>query len=167
MAAAPPGNAAAAQRSETAERELLDLLARDPYVPRVTAALRARLKRDPGAQAAARLQSLLDWTKPAIVAEIWQRPSPEIQQDRGCALRQNFLVGVSTLWPGAARPVLFDRVDDHVAHCVSGNSLSPGDYPVGEAFPPPKLSGVARLFLPGQPAHAAAKNGLFLLRGNR
>jgi hypothetical protein len=146
VAAAPPANAAAAQRSETAERELLDLLARDPYVPRVTAALCGRLKRDPSAQAAAQLQSLLDWTKPAIVAEIWQRPSPEIQQGRGCALRQNFLVGVSTLWPNAPRPVLFDRVDERVAHCVSGNSLSPGDYPVGEAFPPPRLTGSPAFF---------------------
>ena len=43
VAEAPPGNAAAVRRRETADRELLDLLARDPYVPRVTAAIRARL----------------------------------------------------------------------------------------------------------------------------
>ena len=55
------------------------------------------------------------------------------------SLGSDFLVGVSTLWPTAARPVLFDRVDERVAHCVSGNSLSPGDYPIGEAFPSPTM----------------------------
>ena len=73
----PPGRPG---RCETAERELLDLLARDPYVPRVGKAIRARLTRDLGAAASARLQTLLDWTKPEIVAEIWRRPSPEIQR---------------------------------------------------------------------------------------
>jgi len=135
VADVPPGNAAAARRCATAERELLDLLARDPYAPRVTEALRARLRRDPGTRAAERLQALLDWTKPAIVAEIWQRPSAEIQQGRHCALR----------------PVLFDRVDDGVAHCVSGNSLSPGDYPVGEAFPPPRSESPVFFYLVSLP----------------
>ncbi len=53
-------------------------------------------------------------------------------------------MGVSTLWPDTPRPVLFDRVDERVAHCVSGNSLVPGDYPVGEAFPPPRRPDVSQ-----------------------
>src|SRR5208337_1793176 len=42
-----------------------------------------------------------------------------------------------TISPGAAHPSHFDRADDHVAHCVSGNALTPGDYPVGVAFSAP------------------------------
>jgi hypothetical protein len=51
---------------------------------------------------------------------------------------QHLLVGVPTLSPGAARATCFDRVDDRVARCASGNTLAPGDYPVGEAFPHPR-----------------------------
>jgi hypothetical protein len=39
------------------------------------------------------------------------------------------------------RATHFDRIDDETAHCVSGNSLEPGDYPVRVAIPHP---------LPGQ-----------------
>jgi hypothetical protein len=127
----PSVNPADAQPAhETAQRELLDLLARDEYVPRLKKAIAARLSQKPDAAAAAKLQSLLDWTKPEIVAEIWQ--------GRNQWVEQHLLVGVPTLSPGAAKPSHFDRADDHEAHCVSGNSLSPGDYPVGEAFPHPK-----------------------------
>ena len=113
----------------TARRELLDLLARDAYVPRLKSAIQSRLDRVPDADAGARLKELLDWTKPAIVAEYWQR--------RRHLVEQHLLLGVPTLSPGAAKPTHFDRCDDRVAHCVTGNSLSPGDYPVGVAFPHP------------------------------
>lgn len=114
--------------SEAANRELLDVLARDECVPQVKAAIETRLKRNP--DAAARLQELLDWTKPALVAEFWH--------GRHQLGEQHMLVDVPTLSPGAARPTHFDRIDDRVAHYVSGNSLTPGDYPVGVAFPHPK-----------------------------
>jgi len=113
-----------------AERELLDLLVRDEYLPRLIPLLNARLARDPGINAAARLQSLLDWTKPELVAEYWQ--------GRHQLGQQHLLVGVPSLSPGATNPSHFDRADEREAHCVSGNSLSPGNYPVGEAFPHPR-----------------------------
>ena len=127
----PIGRRAAAH--EAAERELLDLLARDQYVPRLTRGDRRAIARNPSAAAAARLQSLLDWTKPEMVAEIWRGRSHWVEQ--------HLLVGVPSLTPGVPKPSHFDRVDDREAHCVSGNSLSPGDYPVGEAFPHPKQDG--------------------------
>lgn len=118
----------AAPSSGTAYRELLDALARDEYVPQVTAAIQARLTRNPAATA--RLQELLDWTKPALVAEFWH--------GRHQLGEQHLLVGVPTLSPGAARHTYFDRIDDCVAHYVEGNSLTPDtDYPVGVAFPHP------------------------------
>jgi hypothetical protein len=56
--------------------------------------------------------------------------------------QQHLLVGVPSQSPGAARPSHFDPVDEHKAHCVSGNSLTAGnDYPVGEAFPHPQQEG--------------------------
>ena len=115
---------------DAAECELLDLLARDDYVPRLKQALQARLSLKPNADAVAKLSPLLDWTKPELVAEYWQ--------GRRWLGEQHLLVGVPTLSPGAARPTCFDRVDDHVAHCASGNALTPGDYPVGEAVPHPR-----------------------------
>ncbi len=118
---------------ETAQRELLDLLARDEYVPRLKRMLSARLARGPNADTAARLQALLDWTKPAMVAEFWQ--------NRHQLGAQHLLVGVPSQSAGAPRPSHFDRIDDHVAHCVSGSNLSPGDYPVGVAFPHPNNEG--------------------------
>jgi len=120
--------------SEAAERELLDLLARDDCLPRLKEALSAKLAAMSNIEAAARLQTLLDWTKPELVAEFWQ--------DRRQIGRQHLLVGVPSQPPGAQRPSLFDPVDERVAHCVSGNTLTPGDYPVGEAIPHPKMESI-------------------------
>ena len=124
-------------RSTVAERELLDLLVEDEQVPRVAKAIASRQLHKLDDPSAARLAFLSDWTKPVVVSEIWD--------NRRCDLRQCFLIGVSTPWPGAPKPVLFDRADEQTAHCVSGNMLAPGDYPVGEAFPPPR-HGDAGLF---------------------
>jgi hypothetical protein len=118
---------------EAAECELLDLLARDDYVTRLKRAIEARLAEKPKAEAAAKLHSMLDWTKPELVAEYWQ--------GRRQLGEQHVLVGVPTLSPGAARPTCFDRADERVAHCTSGNALVEGNYPVGEAFPHPRLEG--------------------------
>jgi len=113
-----------------AARELSDLLACDEAMPRVKRALEARLARDDLDPAAdARLRELLDLTRPALVAEYWM--------GRKHMGEQHLLVGVPSMSQGAKRPSHFDRIDDRVAHCVSGNSLSPGDYPVGVAFPHP------------------------------
>jgi len=50
----------------------------------------------------------------------------------------NISWSASDLSPGGVRPTHFDRCDDRSAHYVSGNSLSPGDYPVGVAFSHPR-----------------------------
>jgi hypothetical protein len=127
-----PGSTAAIRAAhEAAECELLDLLARDDYVPRLTKAIQDRLAKKPTTEAAASLKVLLDWTKPELVAEFWQL---------GCRKsQQHLIVGVPTTSTGAARPTCFDRANDHTAHCKSGNSLTPGDYPVGLAYPHPRL----------------------------
>jgi hypothetical protein len=118
---------------EAAECELLDLLARDDHVPRLKRAIEARLSQKPRSEAAVRLQSLLDWTKPEIVAEYWAG-----RREIG---EQHLLVGVPMRSEGAARPTWFDRVDEQWAHCKSGNALVPGDYRVGEAIPHPRQDG--------------------------
>jgi hypothetical protein len=131
---APAGEAAGRwQVHRVAERELLDLLARDEYLPRVAQLLKARLAQGLDADAAARLRAVLDLTRPEMVAEYWQ--------GRRHLSEQHLLVGVPTMSPGAVNPSHFDPVDERTAHCVSGNSLSPGDYPVGVAFPHPRQEG--------------------------
>jgi hypothetical protein len=51
---------------------------------------------------------------------------------------QHLMIGVPQMAEGAMRPTHFDRIDDSTAHCVSGNSLEPGDYAVGLAIPFPR-----------------------------
>lgn len=125
---------------EGAFRELRDALAWDEEVPRIRQALEAALAR-PGLspQAAERLRKLLELTRPAMVAECWGRLSPQLPTR--LVGTQWLVVGVPSLGPGAERPSHFDRIDDQWAHCISGQNLSPGDYPVGVAFPHPKQPG--------------------------
>lgn len=112
-------------------RELHDLLARDEYVPKVRAMLQARLAQPHlHAGAAGQLQELYELTLPAMVAEYWY---PGRLQGM-----QHLLIGVPRQEPVAERPSHFDRIDDHTAHCVSGQNLRPGDYPVGVAIPHPR-----------------------------
>jgi hypothetical protein len=113
----------------TAERELLDILARDEDVPRVRQALNSALATSPP-EARSRLQHVLQWTQPALVAEIWQNGNHYTVQ--------HLLVDVPQQPEFALRVTHFDRIDDRTAHCVSGNSLQPGDYPVGVAIPHPR-----------------------------
>jgi len=119
----------AATRRRIARQELMDVLSQDHEVPRVKAAIASHLRGKVDRQAATLLQELLDLTLPALVAECWtggkQRPE------------QHLVVGRPMISPGAAHPSHFDRADDRVAHCVSGNALTPGDYPVGVAFSAP------------------------------
>jgi hypothetical protein len=131
------GNAVA---QEIAERELIDLLARDDCVSRVRAALEAKLAdKKLDLEAVKRLEAVYDWTKPAMVAEYWQAA-----EDRAGVRHlgiQYVLVDVPSVPEGGVRATHFDRIDDQVAHCVSGNSLAPGDYPVGVFFPHPQQGG--------------------------
>ena len=132
--AGPPTTIADAARQAAARRQLVDLLARDDYVPRARQALAKQLAAEQlDVDAAERLREVDDWSRPALVAEYWQGP-----EHLGI---QHLLIGVPNQSEGAERPSLFDRSDDATAHCVSGNSLSPGDYPVGVFFPHPRDSG--------------------------
>lgn len=117
---------------QIARQELMDLLARDSDVPRVKRAIESRLSGSIEPKATGRLKELLDLTRPAMVCEYWQG-----RQQHG---EQHLIVGVPCQVTGATNPSHFDRIDDRSAHCVSGNSLSRGDYPVGVAFPHPMLA---------------------------
>jgi hypothetical protein len=112
-----------------AARRLEWLLLREENLPRIRQVLEARLAEGVDAETTSRLRRLLDLARPAMVAECWQ--------GRRHVSEQHLLIGVPSLGPGAARPSHFDRIDDRAAHCVSGHNLSPGDYPVGVAFPHP------------------------------
>ena len=112
---------------------MLDVLAQDSEVPRVKAAIEAHLRGRLDQEAAVRLRELLNLTRPALVAECW---SGRVQRPE-----QHLVVGEPLQAPGAAHPSYFDRADDRAAHCVSGNALLPGDYPVGVAFPAPHWTG--------------------------
>lgn len=126
----PAARKAQAFRQEQAQQELLDALARDDYLPQTKAAIERRLKTaELDIAARGRLEKLIEWTRPAMVAEYWEE-----KHHLGI---QHLFVGEPSQSRGAERPSYFDRIDDRVAHCVSGNSLKPGDYPVGVLFPHP------------------------------
>ncbi|MBX7073910.1 MAG: hypothetical protein K1X71_12245 [Pirellulales bacterium] len=118
-------------QQDAAQQELVDLLARDEYLDRVRHGVEERIAR-PGItpDAARRLEAVLDWARPTLVAEYWQGPQH--------VSIQFLFVGVPSVPEGAQRASHFDFVDDERAHCVSGNSLSPGDYPIGVFFPHPQ-----------------------------
>lgn len=116
-----------------AERELLYLLARDDTFERTRDALAKRMANAEQdmleLDAFERLEKVYNWSRPAMVAEYWQQGEQRSLQ--------HLLIGVPNQPVGAANPSLFDRCDEKFAHCVSGNSLSPGDWPVGVFFPHP------------------------------
>ena len=119
---------------QTARRELLDHLMRDELVDDIEALVDQRLETGTLARSAInRLTELKEWCIPSLVAEVWS--------DRSLVTIQLLQVGVPQHPFGAANVTLFDRVDDKKAHCVSGNSLQPGDYPVMEAIPHPSSPG--------------------------
>jgi hypothetical protein len=122
-------DARAAVRRRIARQQLLDVLAEDREVPRVKAAIETRLRGKQDKKADSELRELLELTRPALVAECWSGGKQKTEQ--------HLVVGVPMQSPGAAHPSHFDRIDDRTAHCVSGNSLTPGDYPVGVAFAAP------------------------------
>lgn len=131
-----------------AERELLYWLARDDAFPRVRDALEKRFVKAVDEalpfEALERLQRVFDWSRPAMVAEFWQNGEQKSMQ--------HLLIGVPNQPAGAQNASLFDRCDEKVAHCVSGNSLSPGDWPVGIFFPHPSMmNGDAQFHLKNLP----------------
>ena len=116
-------------RRAVASRELRDLLARQQYTQPVTEALQKNRDETGALPGALAIERLLAWVQPAMVAEVWQ--------DHRHVTIQYLIVGVPQFPEGAWRATHFDRIDDHTAHCVSGNNLEPGDYPVGQAIPHP------------------------------
>jgi hypothetical protein len=119
-----------AVRCRIARQELLDVMTQDRDVPRVKAAIEARLRGKLEADASARLSELLSFTRPALVAESWSSHKQ--------TLEQHLIVGQPMHSPMAANPSWFDSADDATAHCKSGNALAANtDYPVGVAFPAP------------------------------
>ncbi len=112
-----------------AVQRLKELLNCDEHVPPLKRAMQSRLEGALDAAAALQLRKLLELTRPAMVAEYWQGGRHRAEQ--------HLIIGVPSMSEGAKRPSHFDRIDDRVAHCVSGSNLSPGDYPVGVAIPHP------------------------------
>lgn len=121
-------------RRQAAERELYDVLLRDENVAIVAARLRRRLEQGVPHEASPRAEELLEWTQPCLVAESWL--------DGELKSLQYLIVGQPQRPEGAPQITLFDRANERTAHCVSGNSLLPGDYPVGQAIQHPEIGSV-------------------------
>jgi hypothetical protein len=139
-----PADAAGRLKRDTAHRELIDLIVRDDTRERLLALVAKRLAASDDAAAGARLREIADFARPAMGAEVWghQMADEETGQladwnHRQHITVQHLLVGVPQMAETALRPTHFDRIDDQTAHCVSGNALSPGDYPVDVAIPNP------------------------------
>ncbi len=126
-----PGDRAVNRLRRLARQELLDALSQDSELSRMRAAIERHIGLTQKKEAKDRLNELLDLTRLSMVAECWMNHQQMTEQ--------HLVIGVPTLSAGALRPTHFDRINDQTAHCASGNSLSPGDYPVGVAFPHPKL----------------------------
>ncbi len=119
---------------DTAMREILDRLVQDELAEKIGTLIEEQ-SQQPGLTRAAmaRLHDLADWCRPGLVAEVWT--------GRELSTVQFLQVGVPQHPFGAPRVTLFDQANDKVARCVSGNSLEPGYYPVGEAIAHPYSPG--------------------------
>jgi hypothetical protein len=129
-------------RRDTAHRELIDLLVRDDTRKQLVELLEERHAAADTVEAEVRYRELIDFAPPAMAAEVWgyevdlatNQVNRERRQHRTV---QYLIVGVPQMPEGAPHATHFDSCDDATAHCVSGNSLDPGDYPVGVAIPHP------------------------------
>src|SRR4029078_5820862 len=88
------------------------------------------------ADAEARLREIADFARPAMAAEVWTHSSFDWEHRQHVTV-QHLLVDVPQYPEISTKATHFDRIDDKTAHCVSGNNLTPGDYPVGGAIPHP------------------------------
>ncbi len=117
-------------RRALARRELLDLIVRDDTRPQVLEMLREKIAASHDT-ARGPLHELVDFARGGMAAEVWLNQNHVTVQYLIIGLPQyNETVT-------ARRATHFDRIDDQTAHCVSGNSLNPGDYPVRVAIPHP------------------------------
>jgi len=143
--ARPNGNKQQFAEQQVATQELQDLLARTECLPKTKQALEAELSRTADSECAQRLKELLDLIPPAMVAEIWAPAQPDpfgigfSAPDREIPIfhlstLQYLQVGLPQLPDGCSKVTHFDFCNDEKAYCVSGNSLSSGEYPVRAAI---------------------------------
>jgi hypothetical protein len=126
---APTKRPLRSDQMDLAWRELIDLSLRDEELPRLRAVLKRRGENnDLAATEAAKIDQLAQWIRPAMVAEIWAGGH--------VGTTQHLLIGVPQMPPTAVRPTFFDKANEDIIHCASGNSLAPGDYHTGWANPP-------------------------------
>lgn len=138
--AAPDEDSIARFRREQAERELLDLVARDDTRETLLKLIEQRTAAaGDDANTVLTLRYIADFARPAMAAEVWG--------NRLHMTVQYLLIGLPQLnmYDGMGKSTHFDRIDENTAHCVSGNSLLPGDYPVRVAISHPE-PGVDRMF---------------------
>ena len=131
-------------RRRFAERELLDGMARDEVQPLVTEALARRIDAAPDAASRTTLQQIVDYARPAMAAEVWGHELGNWEHRQHMTV-QYLIVGVPQFAETAQYATHFDRIDEDTAHCVSGNSLKPGDYPVRVAIAHPDPT-IERMF---------------------
>ncbi len=114
------------------EAELLDLIARDDTRDEVLTMLRARVEHETDGATAQKLNYLLDFARPGMAAESWTSHMNMVVQF--------LLIGVPQYNDQVHPPraTHFDRIDEQTAHCVTGNSLTEGDYPVRIGIPHPE-----------------------------
>ncbi len=138
-----PGPEAAAA-AQAAERELLFLLARDDGLALVRKAIEDALDVEKlSGRAFTKLRDLADWWRPALVAEIFSIDGDASSQQRRQSTAQYLYIGVpwrSPNQPDTGRASHFDYCDDERCRAVNGYTLTPGEYPVGVAFPHPDNS---------------------------
>jgi hypothetical protein len=128
-----------------AERELLDLIARDDTREQVLGILNTRLAGPAEAINVQKLQYLVDFAKPGMAAEAWN--------NHFNTTVQYLIIDVPQFNDAITPPraTHFDRIDDETAHCVTGNSLTEGDYPVRVAIPHPEPGRDAMFYLTNLP----------------
>ena len=136
-------------RRDLAERELLDATVRDDVRPRVLAILERRLATADD-DASATLRQIVDFTRPAMAAEVWGHELGNWEHRQHKTV-QYLIVGLPQFNEMAQRATHFDRIDETTAHCVSGNSLSEGDYPVRIAIPHPDATQEVMFYLTNLP----------------
>ncbi len=128
-----------------AERELLDLVIRDDTREQVLALLEQSLTAHRETAGGVKMQYLIDYARPAMAAEAWSGYT------NGTV--QYLTLGVPQFNDAFAPPraTHFDRIDEQTAHCVSGNSLNEGDYPVRVAIPHPEPGREVMFYLTNLP----------------
>jgi hypothetical protein len=131
-------------RRDAAEQELLDLIVRDDTRGQVLGMLREKIAAS-GDSGRSAFHELLDFARPSMAAEVWL--------NHNLMTVQYLIIGMPQYndTPNGPRATLFDRIDEQTAHCVSGNSLTPGDYPVRAAIPHPEPSHETMFYLTNLP----------------